>query len=110
VAAGEILNLCETRTGSMGLWMRQILAAAGSTAELVRVDEALLPDDLRLTATVRQHLLVDASKARALLGWTPSDQEDSVRRSVRWHLEHPPSDPDPGFEADERALAGARPA
>jgi hypothetical protein len=26
---------------------------------------------------------------------------------VAWHLAHPPPDPDPSFEADDRALAQA---
>ena len=28
-----------------------------------------------------------------------------LKRSVEWHLAHPPMEPDPGFDADERALA-----
>ena len=104
---GEVLNLCETRTASIALWARQILSAAESTAELVRVPDSALPDDLRLTASVSQHLLMDASKARTLLGWEPSDPGASAPRSVRWHLKHPPSEADPDFGADERALAAA---
>ena len=106
-AAGEILNLCEIRTWSFARWARQILDAAESSAELVRVPDDLLPDDLRLTGSVAQHLLVSAAKARALLGWEPRDAEETVPRSVRWHLAHPPSDPSPDFSADDRALAAA---
>jgi nucleoside-diphosphate-sugar epimerase len=106
-AAGEVLNLCETRTRSTRGWARQILEAAGSGAELVRVDEAALPADLRLIGSPSQHLLADAAKARALLGWAPGDPADNVRRSVRWHLEHPPEQPDPDFGPDDRALATA---
>jgi nucleoside-diphosphate-sugar epimerase len=104
-AVGEVLNLCETPTWSMRLWAQRILEAAGSDAELVRVDESCLPDDLRLTASLSQHLLVDASKARALLGWRHADPADTVRRSVRWHLDHPPTETDEGFEADDWSLA-----
>lgn len=108
-AAGEILNLCETRTWTMGRWARQILDAAASTAELVRVPDDALPEDLGLTGTVSQHLLVDASKARALLGWEPRAPEETVPRSVRWHLAHPPSDLSRDFAGDDRALAVATP-
>ncbi len=105
-AAGEILNLGEARTWSIGHWARQILDAAASHAELVRVPDDALPDDLRLTGTVPQHLLVDVSKAHALLGWEPRDTDETVRRSVRWHLQHPPSEPSPDFAADDLALSG----
>lgn len=105
-AVGEVFNLCEARTWPIAEWARRILAAAGSDAELVRVRESLLPEDLWLTRTLSQHLLVDSSKARSLLGWTETDPEEAVRRSVQWHLAHPPDDADPDFAADERALAG----
>lgn len=104
-AAGQVLNFCETRTVTMGHWAQQILAAAGATAELVRVPDAALPDDLRLTGAVTQHLLVDAVRARTLLGWEPSDPEATLRRSVAWHLAHPPEAADSDFSADDRALA-----
>ncbi len=65
----------------------------------------VLPDDLRYTGTVSQHLLADASKARHVLGWEPADPQAGLKRSVEWHLAHPPTEPDPGFDADDRALA-----
>jgi nucleoside-diphosphate-sugar epimerase len=101
----EVLNLGEARTWSMGLWARHVLEAAGSGAELVRVPDVLLPDDLKTLGTVAQHLLVDSSKARDLLGWTETDPHDALARSVAWHLANPPEDPDADFTADDRALA-----
>ena len=103
----EVLNLGETRTWSMGLWARHVLEAAGADAELVRVPDVLLPDDLKLLGTIAQHLLVDSSKARDLLGWTETDPHEALRRSVAWHLANPPQDADAGFAADDRALAAA---
>ena len=47
------------------------------------------------------------SKAREMLGWVHADPAETVRRSVRWHLDHPPADPDPDFSADDAALAAA---
>jgi len=78
---------------------------AGSEAELVRVPDVLLPDDLKLLGTVSQHLLVDSSKARDLLGWEQTDPHEALHRSVAWHLANPPEDAAAGFEADDRALA-----
>jgi nucleoside-diphosphate-sugar epimerase len=104
-AIGEVLNLCEARTASIGLWARHILEAAASDVELVRVPDLALPDDLRMTAAVSQHFLADASKARTLLNWNSSDPVATVRRSVQWHLDNPPLASNLDFQADERALA-----
>jgi nucleoside-diphosphate-sugar epimerase len=103
----EVLNLGEARTWSMGLWARHVLEAAGSDADLVRVPDVLLPDDLKLLGTIPQHLLVDSSKARDLLGWTETDPHEALHRSVAWHLANPPpdADADADFSADDRALA-----
>ena len=104
-AAGEVLNLCEDRTYSMRLWSRMILDAAGSKAELVRVADEVLPEDLKPTGTMSQHIIVSAQKARSLLGWTTSDPAESLQTTVRWHLANPPNNPDPDFSADDLALA-----
>ena len=106
-ADGEILNLAEATTWSMGLWAKHILDAAGWDAELVQVPDPAVPDDLEETRTIRQHLLVSSQRARELLGWVHSDPAEAVRRSVRWHLENPPPDQSADFSADDRALAAA---
>jgi nucleoside-diphosphate-sugar epimerase len=103
----EVLNLGEARTWSMGLWARHVLEAAGAGAELVRVPDVLLPDDLKALGTIPQHLLVDSSKARDLLGWTETDPHEALHRSVAWHLANPPEGADADFTADDRALAAA---
>ena len=113
-AAGEILNVGEPTTASFVMWTRQILAATGHEAELVRVPDDALPDDLRYLAARPQHLLVDNRKAEHLLDWRHRPVEDAVAASVRWHLAHPPAadegepDADPSdFTADDEALARA---
>ena len=107
-AAGEIFNLGERRTPTIRAWYDQILDAAGANSALVRVDEATLPADLRLSGSSRQHLLVDSSKAREAFGWVHGDSSEAVRRSARWHLAHPPTDPDTDFSEDDAALATSR--
>jgi nucleoside-diphosphate-sugar epimerase len=104
-AAGEVLNLCEDRTYSMRMWSRMILDAAGSDAELVRVADDVLPEDLKPTGTMSQHIAVSAQKARSMLGWTTSDPAESLLTTVRWHLANPPANPDLDFGADDLALA-----
>ena len=103
-AAGHVLNLCEDLTYSMGMWSRMILDAAGSTAQLVRVPDDRLPEDLQSTGSMSQHIVVSGRKARTMLGWTTSDPEQTLGTTVRWHLENPPVDPDLDFAADDRAL------
>ncbi|MEO8745786.1 MAG: NAD-dependent epimerase/dehydratase family protein [Candidatus Dormiibacterota bacterium] len=104
-AAGHVLNLCEDRTYSMKMWSRMILDAAGSGAELVKVPDDLLPEDLKPTGTMPQHIAGSNAKARAMLGWTTSDPTESLGTTVRWHLENPPSEPNTDFTADDLALA-----
>ena len=91
----------------MHMWSRMILDAAGSDAELVRVADGVLPDDLKPTGTMTQHILASAQKARSMLGWTTSDPTDSLHTSVRWHLANPPPNPDLDFAADDLALGTA---
>jgi nucleoside-diphosphate-sugar epimerase len=106
-AAGQVLNVCESRTASMGLWLRRVLDAAGAAdVELVRVPDELVPEDLGLTASIRQHLLVDAGRARALLGWTDTDPVEAATCSVAWHMEHPPAGGPGDFADDDLALDG----
>jgi len=102
--AGLTLNLCEDRTFSIRMWSRMILDAAGSDAELVRVADEALPEDLKPTGTMTQHIASSAKRARALLGWTTSDPAETLRSTVRWHLDHPPAESDADFSADDLAL------
>jgi nucleoside-diphosphate-sugar epimerase len=102
--AGMALNLCEDRTYSMAMWSRMILEAAGSSAELVRVADEMLPEDLKQTGTMSQHVAASAQRARAMLGWTTSDPVETLSATVRWHLDHPPLEANTDFGADDRAL------
>jgi UDP-glucose 4-epimerase len=101
----QVFNLGEQRTPSVALWARMILDAAGSDAELVTVPDEVVPEDLGLTTAIAQHLVCDSAKARTMLGWDETDPMEALRRSVAWHLANPPTGDDPGFEADDRALA-----
>jgi hypothetical protein len=56
-----------------------------------------------LTRSFDQHLLFDASKARSVLGWEPTDPVASLSASVKWHRAHPPVG-DNDFGPDDAAL------
>ncbi|NYI06028.1 NAD-dependent epimerase/dehydratase family protein [Allostreptomyces psammosilenae] len=115
-ARGGVFNIGEPVTGTFRDWIEAILDAAGHRAELVTVPEEALPPDLAPTGAVAQHLLVSSERARRVLGWTAGDPGGNIRRSVRWHLDHPPpaqaptgpaaaERPADPFAADDRALA-----
>jgi nucleoside-diphosphate-sugar epimerase len=106
-AAGEVLNLCEDRTFSMAMWSRMILDAAGWDAKLVRVADDLLPEDMKETGTMTQHIAVSARKATAMLGWHTSDPLETLHTTVAWHLANPPAAENADFSADDKALSGA---
>ena len=103
---GEIFNFGERRSPTMALRARQILEAAGvaGTTSLVRVPDEALPPDLGIFGTVPQPLLVSSEKARRVLGWDSVDAEEAVRRSVAWHLAHPPQTVADDLSADDAAL------
>ena len=67
----------------------------------------VLPEDLKPTGNMSQHIVVSAQKARSRLGWTTSDPVQTLGTSVRWHLDNPPPNPDLDFSADDRALGTA---
>lgn len=102
-AAGQIFNVCETRTWSIRQWSERIAHAAGWAGEFVTVPDNAVPADMHLTRSFDQHLLFDASKVRSMLGWADVDPEVRLEASVRWHLAHPPKD-DSGFRDDDTAL------
>ncbi len=104
-AAGDVFNLAERDCATIRLWIEEILAAAGHEAELVRVADELLPEDLGLTEDVAQHWSVDSAKAARLLDWVHAPRGECIQRSVDWHLANPPDSGDEDFSADDRALA-----
>jgi nucleoside-diphosphate-sugar epimerase len=101
---GEIFTLAEHPTSTVRAWVEAIVDASGYGLELVDVADDKLPDDVGLTATIQQHLLVSSAKARSRLGWTPTPWRESVRESVEWHLANPPES-NGDFAADDAALA-----
>ncbi|NMD97028.1 NAD-dependent epimerase/dehydratase family protein [Rhodococcus sp. BL-253-APC-6A1W] len=90
-ADGMAVNLGEPATVPVIAWVEQIIAAAGSALEPVRVPESVLPGELALMGGPAQHVLVSVSRAENLLGWSPGDPQQREAESVRWHLDNPPA-------------------
>lgn len=88
---GTSLNIGERRTAPVIAWARAILDAAGSDAEIVVVPDERLDAEIGFTGALSQHMLIDSSKARRLLGWDDTDPSVAIHASVAWHLAHPPS-------------------
>ncbi|PSK89386.1 hypothetical protein CLV63_12622 [Murinocardiopsis flavida] len=107
--AGALSARGEPRLTTIGDWFRQILDAAGSAAELVRVPEHALPADLAISGSHPQHLHVSVALAERLIGWAPGDPAARVAESVRWHLANPSPNAWTPEEsaADDAALAAA---
>lgn len=101
---GEVLNIAEAQTWTVEQWARAILEASASSAELVHVPDNVLPFDLRISARTSQHLLLDSSRARRLLGWSDCDPREAVSASVAWHTAHPGPNLSWDFSADNQAL------
>ncbi len=106
--SGQCLNIVEAQTAPMRLFYEQVISAADKSLELVRVPEETLPSDLRETGAASQHLLASPASAAAILGWRDTAGPQILRRAVTWHLNHPPSEADGDFSADDAALAAAR--
>jgi nucleoside-diphosphate-sugar epimerase len=102
-----VFNIAERTCDSIEGWMRTILAAVGSDAELVRVRDAELPADLTLAGFAAQHVIVESARARRVFGWNEVDAREAVAASVRWHLAHPMDEPSNDFAADDAALESA---
>lgn len=101
-----IFNLAPAKTMTVRQWAEAILVSAGHTAELIRVPDTTLPEDLGLTADQPQHLLLSADRATRALGWRPGDLRERVRDSVTWHIKHPPRGVEHALAGDDEALAG----
>jgi nucleoside-diphosphate-sugar epimerase len=101
--SGEVFNISEAQTASVEYWAHQIARTAGRAVELIRVPDEELPEQLRLTRSHRQHVLISPFKAMRDLSWTPRTPEEAVRESVSWHLRSWSSPPS-SFAFDDALL------
>ena len=81
---GETLNLGTGTEISIGELAEKILAALGSSASIVSVDERVRPPEAEVV-----RLVADASKARRLLAWEPETPfDEGLRETLDWVRDH----------------------
>lgn len=91
-AMGRAYNVGERGVWTMRQLALEVAAAMGRECDVRSVPDEGLPEGLRLLRTHPQHLLVDTAAIRAL-GWSESlPMQEALRRTVEWHLAHPPED------------------
>ena|SRR5437667_414742 len=109
--AGQCLNVAEEQAAPVRLFFEQVISAAGARLELVRVPDAALPADLRISGTPGQHLLASPRRAREVLGWRAAGGGRRAGAAPGGGLAPAPPPPDAGagdgFGADDGALAAA---
>jgi hypothetical protein len=102
---GEVFNAGEPVTRPIIAWVRQTLDATGheglTRARSLRCGAGGSLADPRAAAAPAARQLEDHPG----LDWRRAPAEEPVAGSVRWHLEHPPAEPDAGFAAAAEALA-----
>ena len=107
-ARGAVLNLGEARTSSTVGWMRR-----GARRRRPRRRAGHRPRRGSCPMTSASPAAGPSTCSPAPAGprtssaGTRRDPRDSIRRSVTWHLAHPPAEADPDFSPDEVALASA---
>ncbi len=111
-AIGEIFNVGEDRVLTMKQWAEAIAAVMGAELEIVIIPDERLPPHLGLYIAHQQHIVGDTSKIRKKLGYREGYSiEERLRRSVSWHIQHPPQEyrwDAFDYEAEEKALASEK--
>jgi len=80
---GEIINVgtCKTRK------MKEILDIIKRETEVEEKD--VVVDKSRLRPKDVETLITDNSKARKILGWTPTTEfEDGIRKTIKWYIDN----------------------
>lgn len=110
-AAGRIYNVCEEPTLSELVWRTEIAQAMKWPGRFVMLPKERSPKHLWFPGNSTQHVVVTSERIRSELGYgEPVSTEESLRRTVFWEQENPPSTIDPqqfDYAAEDAALANA---
>jgi nucleoside-diphosphate-sugar epimerase len=103
-AAGMTYNVGEAEALSELEWVRAIGDSFGWEGEVLAVDAALLPVELR-TPLPPQDLYGDTSRIRHDLGYSePLTQGDGLHRAIEWEKVKQQTEPSGDYEAEDEVL------
>jgi nucleoside-diphosphate-sugar epimerase len=94
-SAGEVFNCADLDVYSKAQWAELIAEAMGAELRILDIPAALrwtVSYSIALNGTTSDHMLVDTTKARALLGYSDVvPARDALRELVEWYLDNPPA-------------------
>ena len=94
-AAGQVFNCADDQQYTLGQWAEMILDVLGSPMEIVGLPQTLNWVAVALvggSGTASAHALMDASKARSLLGYRDVETpREGLARFIAWRLANPPT-------------------
>lgn len=95
-ASGRIYNVAERETPRWSDWVREIGRAAGWKGEVVTLPPGRMPTHLVEYEDLAQELAIDSTRIRRELGYSEVvEREESVRQTVEWERDNPPTEVDP---------------
>lgn len=112
-AEGRVYNVAYERAFTEIEWVEQIARIHGWSGAVVLAKSDLLPEYLREDAfDLRQDYVVDSSRIRRELGYQEvAGEDEALQRTIDWELRNSPepgSQPEPDYEAEDKALLAAR--
>jgi nucleoside-diphosphate-sugar epimerase len=107
-SAGEVYNIGEADTPTVGQRVRQIGAAMEWDGSVISLERSQLPPHLRAPYQPQQDLVLDTGKLRKQLGYAePVSPVEALGRTVAWERANPSPAGDPGgaeYAAENAAL------
>jgi nucleoside-diphosphate-sugar epimerase len=108
-SAGEVYNLGEANTPTVGQRVNQIGALMGWDGSVVSLEMDRLPSHLRAPYQPQQDLVLNTGQIRRQLGYTEAvSPEEALSRTIAWERANPSAVGDPGateYAAEDAALA-----
>jgi nucleoside-diphosphate-sugar epimerase len=108
-SAGRIYNVCEEPPFSELEWAEKIPAEMGWDGEFVVLPVERTPPHLLRPGNAAQHWSASSARIRHELGFhDPVALNETIQRTVRWELDHPPAGIPPGsfdYAAEDTAIA-----
>lgn len=105
---GQIYNIGSPGTITVASWVKAIGDVMGWDGEIVLIPDDHLPPHLQTGHTYQQHFLLNTTKIRRELGYSEQTNfVESLRKTVEWQVEYPPTTYDEtrfNYAAEDAAL------